>query len=201
MPSSSIYFDNHATTRCDPRVVDAMLPYFADLYGNSNSLAHAAGEAARDAVARARESTAAAIGASPSEIIFTSGATESNNLAIRGIAERRRRRGDHIITTAIEHPSVLDPVSRLARHGLQSTLIEVAPHGCTDAGRIDLDRLSAAMSDDTLLVSVMLANNEMGAIQPLAKVAALCRDRGIPLHSDATQVVGQIATRCRRTWC
>jgi cysteine desulfurase len=187
-----VYLDNHATTRVDPRVVEAMLPYFDEHYGNPGSATHAWGRAARAAVEEARGKVAAAIGAEPDEICFTSGATESNNLALRGAAEHPRRCGDHMISTTIEHPSVLEPLERLQRHGWRIDLIEVAPQGAVDAGRVDPQRIAAALTDDTTLVSVMAANNEVGAIQPIAEIAALCRQRGAWLHCDATQALGKI---------
>jgi cysteine desulfurase len=187
---SSIYMDNHATTRVDPRVVAAMLPYFDERFGNPHSV-HAFGHEARDAVDAARHSIAAAIGADAAEIVFTSGATESNNLAIRGVAERDRRRGNHLISVATEHKAVLDPLARLARRGYQVTLLDVEQHGGPRAGRLDPPKIASALRDDTCLVSVMLANNEIGVIQPLAEIAAACRQRGVLLHCDATQAVGK----------
>jgi cysteine desulfurase len=132
------------------------------------------------------------IGASAREIVFTSGATESNNLALRGAAERLRRKGNHLISLATEHKSVLDPLARLSRRGYQVSLLPVAQTGCRDAGRLDLAKLAAAIREDTILVSVMLANNEIGVIQPLAEVGKLCKERGVLLHTDATQAVGKI---------
>ena len=183
--------DNHATTRVDPRVVATMLPYFDEHFGNSHSV-HAAGHEARDAVDAARESIAAAIGADAKEIVFTSGATESNNLAIRGVAERDRRRGDHLVSVTTEHKAVLDPLARLSRRGYDVTLLGVEQYDSPRAGRLDPQRVAEALRDDTCLVSVMLANNEIGVIQPLAELAAICRDRGVLLHCDATQAVGKI---------
>jgi cysteine desulfurase len=187
-----IYLDNHATTRVDPRVVDAMLPYFTEVYGNPGSASHAFGAAAKDAVEESRAKIAAAIGARTREIIWTSGATESNNLAIRGAAERYATRGRHIISVTTEHPAVLDPLAALARRGYEITLLPVVQSPDPRAGLIEVDRLIAALRDDTILVSVMLANNEIGAIQPLAEIGRLCKDRGVLLHSDATQAVGKI---------
>ncbi|HVA49013.1 MAG TPA: aminotransferase class V-fold PLP-dependent enzyme [Pirellulales bacterium] len=192
MPRLPIYMDNHATTRVDPRVVEAMLPYFTERYGNAGSVSHVFGWEARDAVDVARQTIAAAIGAQPREIVFTSGATESNNLALRGIAERTRRKGNHIVSVATEHRAVLDPLEKLARHGFEVTLLPVAAAAEASAGLVDLARVAEAIRDDTLLVSVMLANNEIGAIHPLAEIGAICRARGVPLHSDATQAVGKI---------
>jgi cysteine desulfurase len=186
-----IYMDNHATTRVDPRVLDAMVPFFTAVYGNPHSV-HVFGHEARDAVNAARTSIAVAIGADPKEIVFTSGATESNNLAIRGIAERDRRRGNHIISVATEHKAVLDPLARLSRRGFEVTLLDVERHGSPRSGSLDPQKVADAIRDDTCLVSVMLANNEIGVIQPIADIAALCRARGVLFHCDATQAVGKL---------
>lgn len=189
--SSLVYLDNHATTRVDPRVVAAMLPYFDEKYGNPHSV-HAAGQEAREAVDAARQSIAASIGVDAAEIIFTSGATESNNLAIRGIAERDRRRGNHIVSVATEHKAVLDPLARLSRRGFDVTLLDVEQHPSPRAGWLDPQQVADALRDDTCLASVMLANNEIGVIQPLAEIASICKQRGVLLHCDATQAVGKI---------
>jgi cysteine desulfurase len=191
-----IYMDNHATTRVDPRVVAAMLPYFDEKFGNPHSV-HSFGHEARDAVDAARQSIAAAIGANAKEIVFTSGATESNNLAIRGVAERERRRGDHLVSVATEHKAVLDPLARLSRRGYEVTLLDVEPHGSPHAGRLDPQKIAGALRDDTCLVSVMLANNEIGIIQPLTEIASICHERGVLLHCDATQAVGKIPVDVR----
>ncbi|HQU45077.1 MAG: IscS subfamily cysteine desulfurase [Planctomycetia bacterium 21-64-5] len=192
MPRLPIYMDNHATTRVDPRVVEAMLPYFTERYGNAGSVSHVFGWEARDAVDAARQTIAAAVGAQPREIVFTSGATESNNLALRGMAERTRRKGNHIVSVATEHRAVLDPLEKLARHGFEVALLPVAAAGEASAGVVDPARVAEAVRDDTLLVSVMLANNEIGAIHPLTEIGAICRTGGVPLHCDATQAVGKI---------
>jgi cysteine desulfurase len=192
MPDDVVYLDNHATTRVDPRVVEAMLPYFTERYGNAGSTSHAFGWEARDAVDGARASIAGVIGASEAEIVFTSGATESNNLAIRGAAERLRRRGAHLVSVTTEHKAVLDPLARLARREHEVTLLPVRQQGDARAGTIDVDQVAGAQRDDTVLVSVMLANNEVGAIQPIAEIGALCRERGVWLHCDATQAVGKM---------
>ena len=192
MIPTPVYMDNHATTRVDPRVVEAMLPWFTETYGNAGSTSHTFGWDARDAVELARENVARAIGASPREIVFTSGATESNNLALRGLAERSRRKGSHIISVATEHKSVLDPLARLSRRGFQITLLPVEQAGSRYAGRITAGSVAEAIRDDTLLVSVMLANNEIGIIQPIAEIAAQCKQRGVLLHCDATQAVGKM---------
>jgi cysteine desulfurase len=186
-----IYLDNHATTRVDPRVIEAMLPYFTEVYGNAGSASHAFGAAARDAVEDSREKIAMAIGAKANEIVWTSGATESNNLAIRGVAEKHAARGRHIISVATEHPAVLDPLASLARRGYEVTLLPVIPAPDPRAGLIEIERLAAAIRKDTILVSIMLANNEIGVIQPLAEIGRLCKQRGVLLHTDATQAVGK----------
>ncbi len=186
-----VYLDNHATTRVDPRVVEAMLPYFDEKYANPHSV-HAAGHEARDAVDQARNAIAAAIGADATEIVFTSGATESNNLAIRGVAERDRRRGNQLVSVATEHKAVLDPLARLARRGYNVTLLDVEQHDSPRAGWLDPQKVADALRDDTCLVDVMLANNEIGVIQPLAEIAAVCKAHGVLLHCDATQAVGKI---------
>jgi cysteine desulfurase len=187
-----VYMDNHATTRVDPRVVEAMLPYFTEQYGNPGSVSHSFGWHAKEAVDAARAEIAAAIGAGERDIVFSSGATESNNLAIRGIADRVRRKGNHFVTVATEHKSVLDPLARLSRRGFEVTLVPVEQATSERAGLIDLNRLAEAIRPETLLVSVMLANNEIGVIQPLTEIAAICRQRGVPLHCDATQAVGKM---------
>lgn len=197
MPSRSVYLDNHATTRVDPRVLQAMLPFFTDSYGNAASTGHSFGWEAKEAVDAAREKIAGAIGASPREIVFTSGATESNNLAIRGVAERAQRRGNRLITLQTEHRAVLDPIERLGRRGFEVTSLGVEPAGGGRAGALDLDKLRSALGDDTLLVSVMLANNEIGVLQPLAEIAAMCRERGVLLHCDATQAIGKLPVDVR----
>jgi cysteine desulfurase len=192
MSAKPVYLDNQATTRVDPRVVEAMLPYFTEVYGNPASTSHSFGWDAKEAVDRARETIASAIGASSREIVFTSGATESNNLAIRGVAERHRRRGNHLVTVQTEHRAVLDPIERLGRRGFDMTLLPVEQAGSDRAGWLDPAAVAAALRDDTLLVSVMLANNEIGVLQPLAEIAAICRKRGVLLHCDATQAVGKL---------
>jgi cysteine desulfurase len=196
--NTPIYMDNHATTRLDPRVLEAMLPFFTETYGNAASTSHAFGWQARDAVDAARQSIAAAIGAKPREVVFTSGSTESNNLAIRGVAERARQKGRHLVSVATEHPSVLDPLKRLAERGLEVTLLSVVQAPDPRAGRILPEQVAEAIRDDTMLVSVMLANHEIGAIQPLAEIAEVCRGRGVLLHCDATQAVGKIPVDVQR---
>jgi cysteine desulfurase len=196
MLKTPVYLDNHSTTRLDPRVVEAMLPFFTVIYGNAAS-SHSFGWDAKDAVDAARAALAAAIGAGEREIVFTSGATESNNLAIRGLCERQNRRGNHLVTVRTEHRAVLDPIERLARRGFEVTYLDVEQAPSPAAGRLDVDRLAAALRDDTLLVSVMLANNEIGVIQPLAEIAAECHKRGALVHCDATQAVGKIPVDVR----
>lgn len=193
MPAADrIYMDHHATTPVDPRVVEAMLPYFTQQFGNPGSVSHEFGWEAKDAVDAARESIAAAIGAKAKEIVFTSGATESNNLAIRGVCDRPRRTGNHLITVATEHKAVLDPMQRLSRRGFELTVLDVEQAGSPRAGWLDPAKVSDALRDDTLLVSVMLANNEVGVVQPVAEIGRICKERGVLLHCDATQAVGKI---------
>jgi len=192
MPDVPIYMDNQATTRVDPRVVQAMLPYFTDLYGNAGSTSHPFGWDAKEAVDQARQSIAAAIGANKRDIVFTSGATESNNLALRGVAERARRRGNHIVSVATEHKAILDPLDLLGRRGCEITLLPVQPGDGPQAGQLLVEQFAAALRDDTLLASVMLANNEIGVLQPIQELSAVCRQRGVLLHTDATQAVGRI---------
>jgi cysteine desulfurase len=183
-----IYLDHHATTPCDPRVVEAMLPYFSMRYGNASSTTHRYGWEAEAAVEDARERLAHAIGASdPREIVFTSGTTESDNLALQGIARAGRRRGDHLVTSAIEHPAVLDTCEALEREGFSVTRLGVDERGLVDPGE-----LAAVLTERTLLVSVMAANSEIGTLQPLAELATLCRERGVLFHSDAAQAVGRV---------
>ena len=183
----AVYLDYHATTPVDPRVLEAMLPYFSDHFGNPASRQHAFGWEADTAVDTARSQIAALIGAAAREICFTSGATESNNLAIKGVALARRDRGNHIITVATEHKSVLDSCKCLQSEGWSVTFL-----GVDADGLIRLDELEAAMTDRTVLVSVMAANNEIGVLQPLAEIAAIVRPRGALLHSDAAQAAGKI---------
>ena len=182
-----VYLDHNATTPVDPRVFDAMRPYFCEIFGNAASRSHSFGLAAAAAVDTAREQIASLINALPSEIIFTSGATESNNLAIKGIAEMYRSKGKHIITQPTEHKAILDPCQRLESQGCQITLLPI-----DSTGRINLDQLAAAIRPDTVLVSIMYANNETGTCQPIAEIGRLCHEKGVLFHTDATQAVGHI---------
>ncbi len=188
-PKLPIYLDYHATTPVDPRVLDAMLPYFAETFGNAASRTHSFGRAAEKAVAKGRAQVATLIGAAkPKEIVFTSGATESNNLALKGVAHFHRDKGNHLITTAIEHKAVLDTCKRLQTEGFEVTYLPVTPDGFVRA-----EDVAAAIRDETILVSVMLANNEVGTIQPIAEIGAITRERGVLLHVDAVQGVGRTA--------
>lgn len=181
-----VYLDAQATTPCDERVIAAMLPYFGERFGNAHS-AHRFGREAADAVEEARAEVAALIGAEPREIVFTSGATEANNLAIRGAAAFLRGRRGHLITAATEHKCVLESVAAAVREGASATVLPV-----DGAGLIDLTALDAAIGPPTALVSIMAVNNEIGVIQPLPAIGALCRERGVLFHSDAAQAAGKI---------
>ncbi|GIW87015.1 MAG: cysteine desulfurase IscS [Isosphaeraceae bacterium] len=187
MVALPIYLDNHATTRVDPRVVEAMLPYFTEIYGNPASVSHRFGWDAEAAVESARAQVAALIRADPKEMIFTSGATESNNLALKGAAASLRRRGNHLISAATEHRAVLDPLRHLAREGWEVTLVDPDPYGL-----VSVEAIAAAMTDRTVLVSVMAANNEVGTINPIREIGQLCRERGVLFHTDATQAVAKL---------
>jgi cysteine desulfurase len=182
-----VYLDYHATTPVDSRVVEAMLPYFTERFGNPASRQHAYGWQAHEAVEAARKQVAALINASPAELVFTSGATESNNLAIKGVACALKDRGDHLVTVATEHKSVLDSCARLQRDGWRLTILPVRSDGL-----LDLDALRAALTARTVLVSVMAANNEIGVLQPLADIAAVVHEHGALLHTDAAQAFGKI---------
>ncbi len=182
-----LYMDNHATTQMDQRVLEAMLPFFTGKFGNAASRNHAFGWEAEQAVEKAREQIAKLIGATAKEIIFTSGATESNNLAIKGIAEMYRERGNHIITQATEHKAVLDTCKRLEKNGYRVTYLPVQADGL-----IDIEDLKRAMDDQTILVTIMYANNEIGVVQPIAEIGKLCHEKGVLFHTDAVQAVGKI---------
>ncbi|MCI0378514.1 MAG: IscS subfamily cysteine desulfurase [Gemmataceae bacterium] len=187
MPQQPIYLDNNATTRCDPRVVAAMLPYFTELYGNAASRHHAYGWKAAEAVDEARQQVAELIGADAKEIVFTSGATESNNLALKGAAVMYRRQGNHLVTVQTEHHAVLDPCRRLQREGFEVSFLPVDRFG-----RVSAEQVGAAITAKTILVSVMAANNEIGTLQPIAEIGRVCKERKVLLHTDATQAVGKI---------
>ena len=182
-----IYMDNHATSPMDPRVLEAMLPYFSQKFGNAASRNHSFGWEAEQAVENAREQIARLIGASAKEIIFTSGATESDNLAIKGIAEMYKERGNHIITQVTEHKAVLDTCKRLEKYGYRVTYLPVKADGF-----IDMEDLRRAIDDKTILVSIMFANNEIGTVQPVAEIGKLCHEKGVIFHSDGVQALGKI---------
>ncbi|HEY3441945.1 MAG TPA: IscS subfamily cysteine desulfurase [Paludibaculum sp.] len=182
-----IYLDNHATTPMDPRVLDAMLPYFKESFGNAASRNHSFGWVAEEAVEKARKQLADLIGATSKEIVFTSGATESNNLALKGVAEMYVQKGNHIITAATEHKAVLDTCKRLEKHGSRVTYLPVQTNGL-----VDLDMLRDAITDKTTLVSIMYGNNEIGVVQSIAEIGRICRERGVLFHTDAVQAVGKI---------
>jgi cysteine desulfurase len=182
-----VYLDNHATTPMDPRVLEAMLPFLTGNFGNAASNSHSFGWVAAAAVEKARRQIATAIGATAREIVFTSGATESDNLAIKGVAEAFREKGNHIITAVSEHKAVLDSCKHLEKHGGRVTYLPVGPDGL-----IDLNQLKAAFTDQTILVSIMAANNETGVLQPIEEIGRLCRERGVLFHSDAVQALGKV---------
>jgi cysteine desulfurase len=182
-----IYLDDHATTPADPRVIEAMLPFFGEKFGNAASRSHSFGWEAEKAVELARKRVAALAGVTPREVVFTSGATESNNLAIKGAMEAYRANGSHIVTMATEHKAVLDPVKHLERSGVRATVLPPQADGL-----LDLDRLRDAIQPETVLVSVMAANNEIGVVQPVEEIAAICRERGVLFHCDAAQALGKI---------
>ena len=186
-PKLPVYLDYQATTPCDPRVVQAMLPYFTEKFGNPHSRNHAYGWESEEAVEKARKQIADLIGADEKEVIFTSGATESNNLALKGVAHFYKDRKDHIITVATEHKCVLDSCRHLELEGFKVTYLPVQQNGL-----IDLEQLKAAITDKTAIVSVMAVNNEIGVIQPIAEIGAICRERGVFFHTDAAQAVGKI---------
>ena len=182
-----IYFDNHATSPMDPRVLEAMLPYFTERFGNAASRNHKYGWEAEEAVEIARKQIADLIGASPKEIVFTSGATESDNLAIKGAAHMYREKGDHIITAVTEHKAVIDTCKRLEKEGFTVTYLPVKKDGL-----IDLDQLRGAITPKTTLVTIMAANNEIGVLQPIDEIGAIAREKGILFHTDAVQAVGKV---------
>ena len=182
-----IYMDNHATTAVDPRVFEAMRPYFCEVYGNAASRSHSFGWQAEEAVEKARKHVAALIGATSKEIVFTSGATESNNLALKGVAEAYAAGGDHIITTAIEHKAILDTCRHLEKSGIRVTYLPVESDGL-----VDLDKFRDAIGEKTILASVMYANNEIGVIQNLRELGRIAKERGVLVHTDAAQAAGKI---------
>src|SRR5512138_370418 len=175
-----IYMDYHATTPVDPRVLEAMMPYFIELFGNAASRNHSFGWHAEEAVEKARKQVADLIGANQKEIVFTSGATESNNLALKGVAEMYAERGNHIITAATEHKAILDTCKRLEKSGIRVSYLPVQQNGL-----VDLDMLREAITDRTILISIMYANNEIGVVQPVAEIGRIAKERGVLFHTDA----------------
>jgi len=188
-----IYLDNHATTPMDPRVLDAMLPYFTRYFGNAASRNHEFGWVAEQAVDKGRKQIADLIGATAREIIFTSGATESDNLAIKGVAEMYAEKGNHIITAATEHKAVLDTCKKLEKNGYRVTYLPVKGDGL-----IDLDMLRDAITDKTILVTIMYANNEIGVLQPIAEIGKICREKGVLFHTDGVQAIGKVPVDVNR---
>ncbi|WP_029463290.1 IscS subfamily cysteine desulfurase [Serpentinimonas barnesii] len=186
-PHFPIYLDYSATNPCDPRVVDLMVPWLYEHFGNPASRSHAWGWEAERAVEQAREQVAALIGADPREIVWTSGATESNNLALKGAAHFYRDKGRHLVTLKTEHKAVLDTCRQLEREGFEVTYLDVQPDGL-----LDLEAFAAALRPDTILASVMFVNNEIGVIQDIAAIGAICRERGVLLHVDAAQATGRV---------
>jgi len=182
-----IYMDNHATTPVDPRVFEAMRPYLTNIFGNSASRNHSFGWEAEEATEKARKQVASLIGATSKEIVFTSGATESDNLALKGVAEMYAEKGNHIITAATEHKAILDTCKRLEKHGTRVTYLPVQQNGL-----VDLDQLKAAITDKTVLISIMHANNEIGVLQPIREIGRIARERGVLLHTDGTQAAGKV---------
>src|SRR6266478_5940217 len=182
-----IYLDNHATTQMDKRVLDTMLPYFTEAFGNAASRNHEFGWIAEQAVDKARKQIADLIGTSAREIIFTSGATESDNLAIKGVAEMYAEKGNHIITAATEHKAILDTCKRLEKDGIRVTYLPVKADGL-----VDLDMLREAITDKTILISIMYANNEIGVIQPVAEIGKIAHAKGVLFHTDGVQAVGKV---------
>jgi cysteine desulfurase len=192
MDNRLIYLDNNSTTPCDPRVVETMIPFFYEKHGNAASRNHPFGWVAEEAVDYAREQLAKLIGADEKEIIFTSGATESNNLALKGVFEMYASKGNHIITATTEHKAILDTCKKIEKSGGEVTYLEV-----DDKGRINLEELEAAITPKTILISIMWANNETGVIQDMKAIGDICKKHGVLFHSDATQAVGKIPTNVR----
>ncbi len=182
-----IYMDYHATTPMDPRVFEAMRPYFMETFGNAASRNHSFGWQAEEAVEKSRKQIADLVGATTKEIVFTSGATESNNLALKGVAEMYAEKGNHIITAATEHKAILDTCKRLEKHGIRVTYLPLQTNGL-----VDLEMLKEAITDKTILISIMYANNEIGVIQPIAEIGKIAKAKGVLVHSDATQAVGKV---------
>ncbi len=182
-----IYMDNHATTQMDPRVFKAMTPYFTEVFGNAASRNHSFGWQAEEAVEKARKQIADLIGATPKEIVFTGGATESNNLALKGVAEMYAERGNHIITAATEHKAILDTCKHLEKQGVRVSYLPVQGDGL-----IDLDMLRESITDKTILISIMYANNEIGVIQPVAEIGKIAKERGVLFHTDGVQALGKV---------
>lgn len=194
-----VYLDNHATTRIDPRVLEAMLPLLGDAFGNPHSTTHELGRRAAQGVQRDLETIARCLGCRAEEIIVTSGATESTNLAITGLLTHPRQRRRRIVTVATEHPAVLDPIHRHEREGFEVVRLPVKRHDAPDAGALDLDALAAALDERVAIVSVMWANNEIGVIHKMDQIAALCHAHGAALHCDATQAVGRLPVDIARS--
>lgn len=186
-PDRHVYLDYQATTPTDPRVLDAMLPYFNEQFGNPHSHSHSVGWKAEEAVEAARRQVAALIGADPREIVFTSGATESGNLALKGAAHFHRNRKNHIVTSTIEHKCILETVTQLEREGFHATIVPVAANG-----RVDPQAVAGAITDRTLMVSIMAANHEIGVLQPISEIGRICRERDVLFHTDAAQAAGNI---------
>jgi cysteine desulfurase len=187
MLQTPVYLDNNATTRVDPRVVEAMLPFFTERYGNAASRHHPFGRQAEEAVEQARAQVADLIGAEAREITFTSGATESDNLALKGVAAMYRQAGDHVVTGATEHRAVLDVARRLAREGFRVTFLPVDRYG-----RVSPEQVAEAITDTTILVSLMAANNEVGTLHPIREIGKVCKERGVLFHTDAVQAAGKL---------
>ncbi len=187
MVKTPVYMDHHATTPVDPRVLEAMMPYFTEHFGNAASLQHRFGWIAKEAVENSRKKVAEAIGAKAQEIIFTGGATESNNLAIKGVAEAYRSKGNHIITVQTEHKCVLESCRNLEANGFTVTVLQV-----DGAGRVSVESIKSAITPQTILISVMTANNEIGTVSPVWQIGELCKEHGILFHTDATQAIGRV---------
>lgn len=197
MLQTPIYLDNHATTPCDPRVVEAMLPYFSEAFGNSASTSHQFGWEAKEAVDQSRDQVAALVNAAPRSVVFTSGATEASNLAIKGIIQPLLRstgsKNPHIVTSETEHRATLDPIKRLQRAGADVTVTPV-----NEFGQVSPQQIAEALRSETSLVSIMLANNEIGTINPIAEIADVCQSHNVPFHCDAVQAVGRIPVDVRK---